>query len=166
MYPKRVIILASDPQLISALQDALTGASFEVEVALSEMVGTSILAERRMDAVILDTAISSGEENGLGDRLATMATSVVLLLGTKKPRKPFPKATNGMASQVFIQKPIDARSLIRELQALLKPKPAPQAARRRQRIKLSGGRRGASARESVIAAKKLRRQKRPVRARR
>lgn len=166
MYPKRVMILASDPQLISALQDALTVASFEVEVALNETVGLSILGERRMDAVILDTPISSAGENGLADRIANMATSAVVLLGSKKPRKALPKGVGGAASQVFIQKPVDAHAIIRELKGLLAPKPEPKPARHRQRIKLTRNRKASVLRKRILAAKRIRKQKRTAKARR
>jgi DNA-binding response OmpR family regulator len=55
MIRRRVLIIESDRRTVDELQERFERHGLEAEVALSASVGIDILAERRMDAAVVES---------------------------------------------------------------------------------------------------------------
>ena len=61
----RVLLVERDQHALDELRELLDGRRFEAEVALSVETGEEILAERRMDAVIVNGAMDAFPRGGV-----------------------------------------------------------------------------------------------------
>ena len=57
MFRKRVLIIEDDKRTVEEIHCVLENNGYETEVALTPQVGLAILAERRMDAAVLDAQL-------------------------------------------------------------------------------------------------------------
>ena len=62
MARARILVVARDPQTMSDVQDPQITDHHEIEIALSADVAMTILAERKMDALIIDIALTNGDD--------------------------------------------------------------------------------------------------------
>lgn len=58
----RILVVANDPQTMSDIQHPRISRQHEIEIGLNPEVAIAILAERRMDLLILDTTLTNGED--------------------------------------------------------------------------------------------------------
>jgi len=62
MARARILVVANDPQTMSDVQDPQIANHHEIEIALSTDVAMTILAERKMDALVIDIALTNGDD--------------------------------------------------------------------------------------------------------
>ena len=62
IHRARILIVAKDPQTMSDMQHPEVAGRHEIEIALNPDVAMTILAERHMDVLALDTTLSGAED--------------------------------------------------------------------------------------------------------
>ncbi|MCB9914301.1 MAG: response regulator [Planctomycetes bacterium] len=123
---KRILIVEDDQDIVEALAIRLQAAGYEVHRAFDVVLGTSAAVRVRPDLVLLDVSMPGGNGLMLAERLQnipeTAGTPVLFLTASKKTE--IRDAALALGAVGFLEKPYDARELLRIVEETLEIAPA------------------------------------------
>ena len=120
MLRPRVLIIEADRRTVDELQERFERHGYEAEVALSAAVGLDILAERRMDAAVVDAELESKDKWPLLRRLKQQAPDLPVVLINGWKAKGISKLARRAGASRFLSSPVDAERVIDAISAVLK----------------------------------------------
>jgi DNA-binding NtrC family response regulator len=103
----RLLLLEPDRQRVDEFRDVFEHHGFETEVALNRDVALAVLAERKMDVILIDADAS---DDGCGDlveefHLIDPGLAICVINGVKE--KPKQRAIKRLGAQSYLSAPTD-----------------------------------------------------------
>ena len=111
----RVLIIEADRRTVDELQERFERHGIEAEVALNAEVGLDILAERRMDAAIVDAELEERNKWPLLKQLRQKAPEVPVVMINGWKSKGISKLARRAGAARFLVSRFDAEKVINAL---------------------------------------------------
>ncbi len=117
----RILIVANDPQTMSDMQDPEVVRLHEIEIALNADMAKTILSERHMDVLAMDTACGTGEHvSQLKSVREEFPDLPIIAIGDKKT-KVIERRIKQAGANYFITRPLESSAVTRTIgRALLR----------------------------------------------
>jgi len=120
--PFRLVLLEDKPKWIEQLQERFTPPEFECEVALTVKTARDIIAERHMDALVVDAAVESIPRGGLGALVEEMKaaaphTKVIVFNGATA--KAMQRRVRRLGADGYLSKRSDLKALERSVRRIM-----------------------------------------------
>ena len=119
MLRPRVLIIESDRRTVDELQEWFERGGYEAEVALSASVGLGILAERRMDAAVVDATLEAKDKWSLLKSLKKTDPGLKVVVINGWQGKGVSKIARRAGAARFLVSPVDAEKVVVALQDVL-----------------------------------------------
>ena len=111
----RILIVASDPQTMSDMQDPQVSSLHEIEIALNSDVAKTILAERHMDVLAMDTAGATSDDV---DKLKSVRDEFpkipIIAIGDRNT-KVIEKRVKKAGANYYITRPLESRAVTKTI---------------------------------------------------
>lgn len=130
MEPRTVLIVEDDPASLDIFTTILRHGGYQVLTAQTGAEGVEIARARVPDLVVVDIGLPDGPGFGVLDELTDDPTTahIPLIVCTVHVFEHDKVHARRAGSDVFLEKPIEARELLAQVNRLLEAPPAPQAA--------------------------------------
>ncbi len=130
MEPRTVLIVEDDPASLDIFTTILRHGGYEVITAQTGADGVRTARERLPDLVVVDIGLPDGPGFGVLDELTDdpATTHIPLIVCTVHVFEQDRVRAWRAGSDVFLEKPIEARELLVQVNRLLDAPPAPQPA--------------------------------------
>jgi len=120
MYRPRVLIIEADRRTVDELQERFERHGIEAEVALNVAVGLTILAERRMDAAVIDAQFEVMNEWTLLQRVKEVDPNVPVVMINGDKSKGISKVARRAGVTRFLSSPVDPEKVILALSDVIR----------------------------------------------
>lgn len=120
MIRPRVLIIEADRRTVDELQERFERHGFEAEVALSLSVGLDILAERKMDAAVVDAELEAKDKWSLLRVLKEKAPTVPVVMINGWRTKGIIKTAKKAGAARFLMSPLDMEKVMDALQDVIR----------------------------------------------
>ena len=108
MHHARILVVANDPQTMSDMQDPRIASVHEIEIALTTDVAVTILDERKMDILVLDTVLTNGQgEDTIRSIKRSHPDLPIIAIGNRKA-KTVVKKFKEAGADFYIVRPIES----------------------------------------------------------
>ena len=111
---RRVLIIDKNRRTADELQETFVKSGYEAEVALSALVGESIISERRMDVAVLNADIGHKEDWKLVRKLRKYDPLLPLVLFNAPKVKELSREARRIGVERFIDTPLDPATVLAE----------------------------------------------------
>ena len=115
----RILIIDEDRRTVDELQEKFTRSGYEAEVALSASVGMSIIAERRMNAAVLNANLGHEANWALVRRLKESDPGLPLVLFNAPKVKGMSREAKRAGATKFLSHPIEPDEVMAETVKIL-----------------------------------------------
>ena len=119
MLRPRVLIIEANRRTVDELQERFEHHGIEAEVALSVSVGLDILAERQMDAAVVDAELEEKDRWPLLKEMRQRAPNVPVVLINGWKSKGISKLARRAGAARFLASPVDVEKVIDALSAVI-----------------------------------------------
>ncbi len=111
----RILIVASDPQTMSDMQDPDVVQFHEIEIALNASVAKTILSERHMDVLAMDTASADDEwVDQIREVREEFPSLPIIAIGDKKT-KVIERRVKEAGANYYLARPLESYAVTRTI---------------------------------------------------
>lgn len=104
---RRVLLLEPDRQRVDEFRDILERSGFETEVALNREVAIAVLAERKMDVILIDEGASDRGSSDLVQEFHLLDPGLAICIINGAMRKTEQRVIKRMGAQSYLSAPTD-----------------------------------------------------------
>jgi len=119
MERARILVVAKDPQTMSDIQNPEIANVHEIEIALNPEFAVAILSERRMDVLVLDMALTNGDDVATLKSVKEEFPSLPIIAIGDRNTKPIRTKLKRAGADFYIVRPLESDVVIKTVEGAL-----------------------------------------------
>lgn len=113
---QRVLIIEKEREIADKVRDSLEMAGHHVEIALSPVVGLSIVEQRHMDVVVFDSEMTLPDTIGTIEEMREARQDIPIIVILPKEKRAKKHKVLKRITYGILEKPLDYTTLLKKIQ--------------------------------------------------